>query len=283
MIKLDFKKKLQGSNGVINLEISETVENKTFLAIFGKSGVGKSTILNILAGILKPDSGEIIVDKEIWFSSKKGINLPPQKRDIGYLFQDYALFPNMSVEENINFALKKSSKSSVEQILNIMDLVNLKDKKPHLLSGGQKQRVALARAIIKKPKLLLLDEPLSALDLEMRKRLQNELLKIHHQFGITTFLVSHDISEVYQLATDILKIKNGKVVKRSSPSEMFGGKNLHNSLKFSGEIIKVLEASCLVLVGHDIIEVEFTNSQNIQIGTTIIISVNQGFKISSLI
>ena len=279
MIKLNFNKKLEGADGDIDLNISETVDKKSFLAIFGESGSGKSTILNIIAGVSKPDYGEIIVNDQIWFSSEKMINLPPQKRDIGYLFQDYALFPNMSVEENLFYALGKGDKREVENILKITDLINLRYKKPDNLSGGQKQRVALARAIVRKPKILLLDEPLSALDLEMRQKLQNELILIHQKFGITTILVSHDISEIYKLATNIFQISKGKIVKKGTVSNFFGVSDSNNQMKFSGEIVEILKNSCLVLVGHDILKVSVKNIANIKVGDLIMISTKREFEI----
>jgi len=272
LIELNFEKTLQGSNGKLLLQISEKIENRTFLTLFGESGSGKSTILNILAGISKPDKGEIIVDGQIWFSSKQKIDLPPQKRNIGFVFQDYSLFPNMSIEENLLYALGRGDKSDVEKILKITELSDLKNVKPKNLSGGQKQRVALARAVVRKPKLLLLDEPLSALDFVMRKKLQDELILIHKEFGVTTILVSHDISEIYKLATDILQIQNGKVIKRGSPSEIFG-KSKNKGLKFIGEIVEILEDSYLILVGHEIIEIH--NMQNsYSVGDQVTISTN---------
>ena len=152
MIEMDIIKPLYTADGIINLKVNKKINKGDFLTLFGKSGSGKTTLLRILAGLETPKSGKIVVDKEIWFDSSKKINLAPQKRDVGFVFQDYALFPNMSVKKNLEFALKnKNEIKKVDEILEIMEIKNLSNMKPELLSGGQKQRVALARAIITKP------------------------------------------------------------------------------------------------------------------------------------
>jgi molybdate transport system ATP-binding protein len=220
LIIINFEKKLKGVNGNFTLVINEHIKQGDFITLFGDSGVGKSSILNILAGLLTPEKGEIIVNNRIWFSSFKKINLPPQKREIGFLFQDYALFPNMTIEENLIYALQnRKDKTKVNKILELTELTNLKKEKPYKLSGGQKQRVALARAIIREPKLLLLDEPFSALDFKIKTKLQKELIKIHKNFNLTTIMVSHDIGEAFSLSSSILKIENGKIVEKNSPKK----------------------------------------------------------------
>ena len=250
MIKIDIQKKLSN----IKLKINENISQNSFTVLFGESGAGKTSILNILAGISEPDSGEIIVGDEVWFSSKKKINLPPQKREIGYLFQDYALFPNMTVFENIKFA--NSNISEIQKIIKIVGLQKLQNEKPDNLSGGQKQRVALARAVVRKPKLLLLDEPLSALDLKMRENLQDKILEIFENFNITVVLVSHDISEIQKLATDILQIEQGKVIKKGTPKEIF-----QENIIF-GKIEKTLENNRFII---EIPNQHFTIGQRVKI------------------
>jgi len=250
MIKIDIQKKLSN----IELKINENISQNSFTVLFGESGAGKTSILNILAGISEPDSGEIIVGDEVWFSSKKKINLPPQKREIGYLFQDYALFPNMTVFENIKFA--NSNISEIQKIIKIVGLQKLQNEKPANLSGGQKQRVALARAVVRKPKLLLLDEPLSALDLKMRENLQDKILEIFENFNITVVLVSHDISEIQKLATDILQIEQGKVIKKGTPKEIF-----KENIIF-GKIEKTLENNRFII---EIPNQHFTIGQRVKI------------------
>jgi molybdate transport system ATP-binding protein len=145
----------------------------------------------------------------------------PQHRSIGMVFQEYSLFPNMSVRENLEFALEKSqNKNIIDELLGIMELTNLGNKRPGLLSGGQKQRVALARSLVRKPKLLLLDEPLSALNTDLRAKIQDYILMIHEQFSLTTLLVSHDIPEIMKMSKRVLVIENGAVKKDCHPSAL---------------------------------------------------------------
>jgi len=210
------------SEGKKMLEVDTVIMPQELMCLFGHSGAGKTTILRILAGLTKPDKGRIVFDGTVWFDSEKKINLPPQQRNVGYMFQDYALFPNMSIEKNIRFAQKVKDDEEVEKLLVLFDLHSLRSRKPGQLSGGQKQRVALARALAAKPSLLLLDEPLSALDYEMRAALQDEIRKTHDLLQTITLMVSHDIPEVVQLASLVMVLRNGTVVKEGKPEEVFG-------------------------------------------------------------
>jgi molybdate transport system ATP-binding protein len=191
-------------NAILELKLS--INSGEFIAIVGDSGGGKTTLLRVIAG-LERANGVIEVNGAYWLKNNR--SLPPQKRSIGFVMQDYALFENMSVIENLLFV--KKDYSLAKRLLKSVDLWNLKDRLPNSLSGGQKQRVALTRAIIKKPKLLLLDEPLSALHPAMRYTLQQEILDLHKEFNLTTLLVSHDISEVAKLANRVISIENGKI------------------------------------------------------------------------
>jgi len=195
MIELSVKKRLLSAEGSLELRFETIIEEGEFVALFGESGAGKTTILRMIAGLETPDSGHIIVNGTPWFDSQKRINLPPAKRPIGFVFQDYALFPNMSVKENLRFALQKGDNPAIiDELLDTIALRELADRLPSQLSGGQQQRVAMARALVRRPRLLLLDEPLSALDHAMRHKLQDELAKLHQHFNLTTILVSHDPS-----------------------------------------------------------------------------------------
>jgi len=209
------------SEGKKMLEVNTEIMPQELMCLFGHSGAGKTTILRILAGLTKPDKGRIVFDGTVWFDSEKKINLPPQQRNVGYMFQDYALFPNMSIEKNIRFAQKVKDEVEVEKLLVLFDLHSLRSRKPGQLSGGQKQRVALARALAAKPSLLMLDEPLSALDYEMRTALQDEIRKTHDLLQTITLMVSHDIPEVVQLATSVMVLRNGTVVNEGKPEEVF--------------------------------------------------------------
>ncbi|PKN14086.1 MAG: molybdenum ABC transporter ATP-binding protein, partial [Deltaproteobacteria bacterium HGW-Deltaproteobacteria-24] len=227
MNELIVQKALRGAMGTINLDVNTTLKKGDLTVLFGKSGAGKSTILKMIAGLMEPTNGRIIINDEIWFDKNKKINLTPQKRKVGFVFQDYALFPNMSVKENLEYALDdKKKKSKVDEILEITELTALAKEKPQTLSGGQSQRVALARALVREPKILLLDEPLSALDFAMRTKLQDELIRIQQYFKLSTILVSHDISEVYKLANYVLELEEGQIKKQGTASEIFGGNSI---------------------------------------------------------
>jgi molybdate transport system ATP-binding protein len=208
MLKLSISKELEGSEGKIDLQVELHIEQGSFLAITGHSGSGKSTLLRIIAG-LEDAEGSIVVDKQQWLDGTK--KLPVQKRSIGFVFQDYALFENMTVKEHLLFVQK--DEKLAQELLSIMELEGLASRYPKNLSGGQKQRVAIARALMRKPKLLLLDEPLSALDPEMRNKLQDEILHLHKRFGTTTIMVSHDPQEIEKLASTVYKLHKGKLQK----------------------------------------------------------------------
>jgi molybdate transport system ATP-binding protein len=221
MLEINIERKMLTSEGMKLLKVNMEIPENGLLCLFGHSGAGKTTILRILAGLLKPEKGRIIYKDKVWFDSEKQINLSPQQRNVGFMFQDYALFPNMTVEKNIRFAQKDKVQEEVENILNLFQLIELRKQKPHKLSGGQKQRVALARALAAKPNLLLLDEPLSALDYEMRLNLQDEILKAHEMLNSITLLVSHDKDEVRKLATAVVMLRNGTVVNLGKPDDVF--------------------------------------------------------------
>lgn len=249
MIELDITKSLNGANGKILLHIATTLKNNDFISIFGKSGAGKTTLLRIISGLESADSGRIVVDNEVWFDSQKKIFLPPQKRKIGFVFQDYALFPHFSVQKNLAFGLKNSREShKIDEILKLMELENLRNKLPRELSGGQKQRVALARALVSNANILLLDEPLSALDNEMRGILQDEIIKLHRHFGLTTILVSHDISEIFKLSNRIIHIKEGKIISDGDINSIFGEDKISAKFNFSAKILDIAPNGIIFIV-----------------------------------
>jgi molybdate transport system ATP-binding protein len=260
MIELDFKKKLLGAQGEFTLEVKLRIEQGEFVTLFGESGAGKTTLLRCLAGLAEPDAGSICINGETWFDSAKHTRLPVQQRCVGYMFQDYALFPNMSVRGNLEFALRKGSDGKrVAELIEIMALGELQHRKPNSLSGGQQQRVALARALAAESHLLLLDEPFSALDHETKVRLQDEVLRLQRHFGLTTVMVSHDVSEVYRLSKRVLIIEQGHIVREGSPVEMFGAGQANGKFSFAGEILAIEAADVVfavtLLVGNQIVRV----------------------------
>lgn len=217
MIKARFGKKLPSFELQIDIAL-----NNGILAIVGPSGAGKTTLLQCIVGLQKPSWGEIQIGGRLIFSSEQGTNLPTRNRRIGYVFQDYALFPHMTVEKNVIYGMSKENNTlnkilSVSSILTMLKIDHLRKRYPGEISGGEKQRVALARALMTSPELLLLDEPLSALDQDTRSTLQQELLKIQSQWQIPIILVTHNIQEAELLGDQIIRITSGKqeVVKKS--------------------------------------------------------------------
>ncbi|WP_373032228.1 ABC transporter ATP-binding protein [Sulfurovum sp.] len=215
MIQIDIHKKLHGSQGDMNLDVKLDIQKGEFVALMGESGSGKTTLLRVLAGLEKAE-GEINVDDVFWLKKQK--MLPPQQREIGFVFQDYALFENMSVEENLLYV--NDDKVLAKKLLQMTELNRLANRNVKGLSGGQKQRVSLCRAMMNKPKLLLMDEPLSALDPAMKTKLQDEILKLHKTFGTTTIMVSHDADVSYTLADRILVLDHGKIIADGTPQEI---------------------------------------------------------------
>ncbi len=231
MLKIDIQRSMLTSEGKTDLKVCTEIQDNELLCLFGHSGAGKTTLLRILAGLTTPDKGRIVFNDMVWYDSEKKINVPSQKRNVGYMFQDYALFPNMTVEKNISFAQKEKDKEEVDKLLKLFDLEALRNQHPPKLSGGQKQRVALARALAAKPNVLLLDEPLSALDFDLRLALQHEIRKAHDLLNTVTLMVSHDLQEVFHLATSVITIKNGIVINKGKPADIFNSKSFEYSHK----------------------------------------------------
>lgn len=195
------------------------------VGLLGQSGCGKSMTLRCIAGIVKPDKGKIISNGKVFFDSEKKINLTPQQRNIGFLFQNYALFPHMSVKQNIQLGIEKLSKEEKDEItkkyLKKFRLEGFEDRYPWQLSGGQQQRIALARALCLNPDILILDEPFSALDYHLRSNMENELCEILKDFDGNVLFVTHDISEAYRISDDIIVFDNGLSLPKRTKNELF--------------------------------------------------------------
>ncbi|WJS93284.1 ATP-binding cassette domain-containing protein [Flavobacterium johnsoniae] len=279
MIQIDAYKMLETANGKLPLDISLTIEKGQFVSIYGNSGAGKTTILRILSGLTKAEKVTIKVEESIWDDSNKKFHLPIQKRSVGFVFQDFALFPNLTVKENLEFALSKNdSKEIVCELIELMELQSLQNSKPQNLSGGQKQRVALARAIVRKPEILLLDEPLSALDDEMRFKLQDYILQIHQKYNLTILMVSHSISEIFKLSDKVIILDHGKIIKEGTPQNVFSEQRISSKFQITGEIISIAKSDIIYVVqvssGNNIIKVIATEdeAQEYKIGQKVLVA-----------
>lgn len=215
-IEIDIKKKFKG------FHLDVTFKNKeSRLGILGASGCGKSMTLKCIAGIEKPDKGKIIIGNRVFFDSEEKINLKPQERKVGYLFQNYALFPNMTVEENIGITRKRKNGKEIEKQIERFHLYGLEKRYPAQLSGGQQQRVALARIMVYNPEVIILDEPFSALDSFLSDALQQELLEILEEYQGDVLMVSHNRDEIYRFCNRLAVIENGKILLTGETKDIF--------------------------------------------------------------
>lgn len=233
MLKVSIRKRLNTFELLVDLEAGNEI-----MGLLGPSGSGKSMTLKCIAGIEKPDSGLIELDGRVLFDSKAGIDLPPQERKVGYLFQQYALFPTMSVEQNLMTGIRPEDRSASRELLEnaiaTMKLKGLEKKKPSQLSGGQKQRVALARILLNRPQILLLDEPFSALDQFLKWQVQIELFELFSNWPGTVLLVSHNRDEILQLCDSVSVINNGRNEPRQSVTELFNNPKTLTAGKLAG-------------------------------------------------
>lgn len=204
MISIDIEKDLKAYSGRRTLKIDRKFQKGSITKIYGPSGSGKTTFLKCMAGLIPPEKGSIVVNEVVWFEPSSNTNLPPQKRMTGFVFQDYALFPNMTVQQHLEYATIDTQ--WINRLLIIGKLETLTGHKPEYLSGGQQQRLAILRALAIKPKLLLMDEPFSALDPEMKSALIQELKTLFREMGSTVFIVSHNPTELEGLADEEMLI-----------------------------------------------------------------------------
>jgi molybdate transport system ATP-binding protein len=273
MININIQKLLHGANGQMNLNVNLDIKQGEFVALAGLSGSGKTTLLRILAG-LEEASGIIKIDDSTWLDEK--FSLSPQKREIGFVFQDYALFPNYTVIENLLYVNKDLDLAN--HLLNITELSELKNRLPQTLSGGQKQRVSLCRALMNRPKILLMDEPLSALDSNMRTKLQNEILTLHKEFNTTTIMVSHDPSEIYRLANRVVVLNNGQIINDGKPKDILLKTKGSQKFSFEGELLDIVKVDviyiAIVSIGQQLVEVVVGNDEAryLEIGQKVSIS-----------
>ncbi|MEW6666272.1 MAG: ATP-binding cassette domain-containing protein [Thermodesulfobacteriota bacterium] len=232
LIEVDIHKALNSRGRSFSLNAAFSSDEQT-VVLFGPSGSGKTLTLQCIAGLIRPDSGRIALKGRVLFDSKAGINVPSRARRLGYLFQDYALFPHMTVAENVGYGLKKTwlwrlskkARRDVSNLLDTLEILPLAESFPLDLSGGQKQRVALARALMTRPDLLLLDEPFSALDTMLRGKLRNELLDIRARFHVPMIMITHDPEDIRGFAETLVTYERGRVCEMQH--------SLHGDVRFS--------------------------------------------------
>ena len=240
MIKVDLHKKLKAKPQTFNLEVKFEVEPGSFVAVYGNSGAGKTSLLRLMAGLDKPDKGSVFIDNTCWSASSTKQFIKPQNRNIGFVFQDYALFPNMTVLQNLQYALAPDQDKS------------------------------------RKPKVLFLDEPLSSLDSSLRLKLQKYLIQIHKEFNLTIFMVSHDLSEIFNLADQVIKLDQGKVVEIDTPNEIFKIEHDQDSwMQLTGTILTIdtMNSTAKIASSNTILKLNLTQKdlENIQIGDHVVL------------
>lgn len=231
-IKVDIRKryyrnrndKKKGIEPAFTLDANFETEDE-LVVLFGRSGSGKTTALQCISGLLEPNGGKIIVNDKVYFDCHKRIDLPVQERGLGYVFQNYALFPHMNVKKNIAYGLKgwseQEKEKRVREMLQLLHIEGLEENHPSQLSGGQKQRVALARALAPKPDILLLDEPFSALDMVVRMKLREKIKEIQRELAIPVLFITHNHVEAFTIADKIIIFHDGRVQQTGTPEEVF--------------------------------------------------------------
>lgn len=245
MLKIDIKHPMLTSFGRSTLSVNIEIPRGELVCLSGASGIGKSTLLRIISGLTRPAYGELSFDDERWCDTPNNIYVSAQKRHTALMFQEYALFPNMTIEQQIRYAQRERDDERVTALLNSFNLTQLARRRPHQLSGGQQQRVALARALASDPSMLLLDEPLSALDREIKLQLMEQIRNAHRELGSITLMVCHDEWEIEQLASSVLHFRYDGLQKCRIESELEQGskrkyglfENIFNKSKSSNELI----------------------------------------------
>lgn len=247
-LRLEGIRKQFGANTVLN-QVNLEIREGELVTLLGPSGCGKSTLLRCIAGLTEMDGGQI------WLDDQSIAELPPRNREIGMVFQSYALFPNMTVSENIEYGMRmrkasgEARRQRSTELLELIDLVDKRDAYPQQLSGGQQQRVALARSLAVQPKVLLLDEPLSALDAKIRKNLRSEIREIQKKFNITTIFVTHDQEEALTLSDRVCLMNQGNIVQQGAPEEIYSAPRTEFVARFMGSYNVLSRAEALRLFG----------------------------------
>lgn len=252
MIACKFHKTYPSKHRNFQLDIEATFKVNAINVLFGPSGSGKTSLLRALSGLDKIDKGSIYYNDKVWVNTASKTHIPISNRNIAFVFQDQALFPNMTVLQNLQFAKENTPQNLFKELVDTLELESLLHNKPNQLSGGQKQRVALARAILQEPKLLLLDEPLTALDEKLRSNIQLYLVALQKKLQFTVIMVSHNLQEVLKMAGNICVIENGKVTQQGSPNLLIA-ENPHNTLQ--GTVLTIEKDSATLLIAKQQINI----------------------------
>ncbi|MGY5351384.1 ATP-binding cassette domain-containing protein [Wenyingzhuangia sp. IMCC45533] len=253
MITCKINKTYHSEEKPFSLNIDAHFKLNSINILFGTSGAGKTSLLRLISGLDKPDSGSITYKKTTWYHAHHNKTVPVSKRNIAYVFQDYALFPNMTVLQNIQFAHHEKSKALIDDLIINLEIKHIIHSKPSKLSGGQKQRVALARAIAQKPDLLLLDEPLTAIDEVLRKKIQSYLKALQKKLNFTIIMVSHNLQEVLNMADYVVMMNYGEIIDEGKP-EILLSNNTHNTLR--GTVLKIDNSMITVLIATQTVKIE---------------------------
>lgn len=259
-LAFSIKKSFEG----FSLDLSLTM-GEELMVLFGPSGAGKSLTLKMISGLMTPDEGEVVIGGRRVFDPSRGVNVPIRERRVGYLFQDYALFPHMTVEENISYGIRGrggggggsgrgggGAGDKVKRLLELMRLAGLESRYPHELSGGQKQRTALARTLAVDPEILLLDEPFSALDYQVREKLRADLVNIHRVYPVPTVVVTHDLEEAFMLGDRISVVNEGRIEQVGSREDVFYRPGTRNVARFVG-VRNIFDGVVIDSAGPDIV------------------------------
>jgi molybdate transport system ATP-binding protein len=238
MLYVDIRKQFKkDGQATLNLDVSFTVRDGISV-LFGPSGSGKTTILRAIAGIIEPDEGKIALGGQTYFDSLKNINLPIRERGVGLVLQDYALFPHLTAEKNVAYGIKsrvnKTKRERARQMLSLFSVEHTADRPPSQLSGGEQQRVALARALASDPSILLLDEPLSAVDVTTRSRLLEEIISVQKNLGIPFVYVTHNQAETVHISNHVILVHKGQIVQEGKPIDVFNAPDSLSSVHTVG-------------------------------------------------
>ncbi|WP_432721245.1 ABC transporter ATP-binding protein [Jeongeupia wiesaeckerbachi] len=278
MLNLELTHAIPGPDGLLPLSVALTLAPGERLALYGPSGVGKTTLLRLIAGLARPDHGRIAFGDAVWCDTARRIHTSARGRRVGYVFQDYALFPNMRVRENLAFAQPVPNRQRLDELLELTRLAPLADRYPQQLSGGQRQRVALARALAQEPQLLLMDEPLSALDPKLRVALREDIDEILRQVALTTIIVSHDLGDVFRLAQRVAVLEPGQLAAIGTPRDVLLPPTPSGRHALSGVVLAIEPADVLwrvtVAIGNDTLATLSADVEQLRVGAPVAVQLN---------